>query len=104
MGGKDLALELLDRFLQEAPTRLSQAQDALKSNDRKALEMHLHRLASDSGWLGAAQVQELAGKLENLAHKGDLEGMSASLDELGGLCYEVSQELERERIILLESS
>jgi len=103
MAGSATALELLDRFLEESPERLESCLQALKSGDLTAIQHHLHRIRSDAGWLGAKEVQELAGQGENLAVEGKSEGMEALLQELSGLCYDVSQELHRERTVLLGS-
>lgn len=103
MAGSATALELLDRFLEESPERLAACLKALEVGDLTVIQHHLHRIRSDAGWLGAKEVQELAGQGENLAVEGKSEGMEALLQELSGRCYDVSQELHRERTVLLGS-
>ena len=103
MAGSATALELLDRFLEESPERLEACVQALKSGDLATIQQHLHRIRSDAGWLGAKEVQELAGHGENLAVEGTSEGMEALLQDLSGRCYDVCQELHRERTVLLGS-
>lgn len=103
MAGSATALELLDRFLEESPERLAACLKALEGGDLPSIQAHLHRIRSDAGWLGAKEVQELAGQGENLAVEGKSEGMEALLQELSGRCYEVCQELHRERTVLLGS-
>lgn len=103
MAGSATALELLDRFLEESPERLQACLKALEQGDLPTIQQHLHRIRSDAGWLGAKEVQELAGQGENLVVEGKSEGMEALLQELSGRCYEVCQELHRERTVLLGS-
>ncbi|MFN8606396.1 MAG: Hpt domain-containing protein [Vulcanimicrobiota bacterium] len=103
MAGSATALELLDRFLEESPERLEACLAALQKGDLASIQQHLHRIRSDAGWLGAKEVQDLAGQGENLAVEGKSEGMEALLQDLSGRCYEVCQELHRERTVLLGS-
>lgn len=103
MAGVSGALELLDRFLEESPQRLTDALEAVRKADIKSAQLHVHRVRSDAGWLGAKAVQDLAGTVENLLAEGSLDDIPALLEELSGQCYEVSQELERQRTLLLGS-
>ena len=102
MGGRDLALELLDRFLLEGPQRLEQAREALQGKDTLALQHHFHRICSDAGWLGASDVQAIASRAEILAEKAQLEELGSILDQLSELCYAVCMTLEQEKIRLLD--
>lgn len=103
MAGSETALELLDRFLEESPERLEACLQALKTNDLDTIQRHLHRIRGDAGWLGAKEVQDLAGVGENLAVEGKSEGMETLLQDLSGHCYNVCQELHRQRTVLLGS-
>ena len=102
MGGKELALELLDRFLVEGPKRLEMAREALQEGDLHALQHHFHRLTSDAGWLGASDVQQLASSAEVQASQGRLEGLPQILDSLSELCFQVCMSLEQEKARLLD--
>lgn len=104
MGGQELALELLDRFLVEGPERLEMARKALEAKDSNELQQHFHRLCSDAGWLGAKEIQTLAGQGEILAEKREMEKLSAVLDELSALCYQTCMSLEQEKARMLEPS
>jgi HPt (histidine-containing phosphotransfer) domain-containing protein len=104
MGGQELAIELLDRFLIEGPERLEMARTALAAQDSYELQQHLHRLCSDAGWLGAKEIQLLAGEGEIMAEKGEMEKLSAVLDELSQLCYQTCMSLEQEKARMLEPS
>ena len=102
MGGRDMALELLDRFLIEGPQRLEQAKAALGAQDGHNLQHHLHRICSDAGWLGAVDVQELAGRGEMLAEKGQFADLDVLLEQLSEKCFQVCMKLEQEKIRLLD--
>ena len=103
MAGITGALEILDRFLEEAPQRLEQALQALQQGDLKTVHLNVHRIRSDAGWLGAREVQELAGRAEDQLVAGSADGLQQLLEQLSGQCYEASQELERQRTLLLGS-
>lgn len=103
MAGSSTALELLDRFLEESPQRLEACRLALQVGDFQEMQMNLHRVRSDAGWLGATAVQELAGKGEIQAVERRRDGFEELLDQLSGLCYEVCQDLQRQRTLLLGS-
>ena len=103
MAGSATAIEILDRFLEEAPERIASCHESLTQGDLTAIQHHLHRIRSDAGWLGARQVADLAGEGETRIVEGRPDGLAELFEQLSGLCYEVSQELQRERTLLLGS-
>jgi HPt (histidine-containing phosphotransfer) domain-containing protein len=103
MGGRDLAMELLERFLQEGPERLDLIRSALEKGDRLTLQQNLHRVCSDAGWLGAKEVQALANEMEVTAQTGSLEGFADHVERLTKLCYETSVLLEQEKARMNDS-
>ena len=103
MAGSATALEILDRFLEESPIRLEACLSALERGDMVEIQHSLHRIRSDAGWLGASEVQQLAGTGEILAHEGKADRLEELLQQLSGRCYEASQELQRQRTLLLGS-
>jgi HPt (histidine-containing phosphotransfer) domain-containing protein len=102
MGGNELALELVDRFLKEAPERLAKACEALARGDCVPVEEHCHRLASDSGWLGAKAFQKLASRAEVLAIEKDAGQLHGVLVELESRLGPLLEELPGLRQALLE--
>ena len=82
MGGPELALELVERSLNEGPKRLGEARTGWESGNLLPVEEHCHRLASDAGWLGAREFQKLASRAEILAMEKKLEEVGPALDEL----------------------
>lgn len=82
MGGPELAIELVDRFVNEAAHRLAEARAAHGRGEFLPIEEHCHRLASDSGWLGAKEFQKLASRAETLALERKLAEIEPVLSDL----------------------
>ncbi|MCA9792970.1 MAG: Hpt domain-containing protein [Candidatus Eremiobacteraeota bacterium] len=77
--GSELVLELLDRLLAMDITTIRQT---VEQDDLASAELMLHRLNSDSGWLGAARLHQQAEQLEQQAAEGHSDGVRAGLDGL----------------------
>lgn len=101
MGGPELANEILDRFLREAPKKLELSHVCLDGGDFASLAHHLHRICSDAGWLGAAEVQSLASQLEldsRDLNSQDIIDFRQRLERLSELCYAACVQLDQERV------
>ena len=72
MAGADFAKELIETFLEEAPTMLADLRDALDKRDADRFRRAAHSLKSNSSTFGALALASLARELE--------QGGLASLD------------------------
>jgi HPt (histidine-containing phosphotransfer) domain-containing protein len=62
--GAQFALELVDTFLQEAPTMLDELRRALAANDADKFRRAAHSLKSNSNTFGALTLGAMARELE----------------------------------------
>jgi CheY-like chemotaxis protein/HPt (histidine-containing phosphotransfer) domain-containing protein len=85
-GSGDLSLhaEVIDLFLQHAPSQLTDVQKAIQHGDGPQLERAAHCLKGTFGAIGAMVAYSLAAALETLGQQGMLEEASAVLEELEG--------------------
>jgi signal transduction histidine kinase/HPt (histidine-containing phosphotransfer) domain-containing protein len=78
--GVTMLRELIDLFLESAPTRVTQIVQSVE--DSKKLAFHSHALKSMSLNLGCKRVVELAQQLENLGNSGKVVGAMPIIQEL----------------------
>ncbi len=62
--GEEFALELIDTFLQEAPTMLDELRDALATKDANRFRRAAHSLKSNCNTFGALTMGAMARELE----------------------------------------
>ena len=99
IGGKDFLLKMIDNFINQAPHRLESARVNLDSGELKSLHLIAHSLKASSANLGAAKVQDLAEKLEEMASSGLKEHIGEALEKLEEvladaiLCLKTEKEL-----------
>ena len=96
LGGEQLVHKLLRTFVEHAPTRSADLSAAAADRDLEALERAVHSLRSGSAMLGASDLSAYAGKLEDLAGEGDLDGVLAGLPELEAQLERMVLDFERE--------
>jgi HPt (histidine-containing phosphotransfer) domain-containing protein len=97
IGGKDFLLRMIDNFLAQGPVRLENVRKNYASGDIKAIHLIAHSLKASSANLGAAKVQELAEKLEEMASIGLREHIPETLTKLEETLAEANQCLRSER-------
>jgi HPt (histidine-containing phosphotransfer) domain-containing protein len=66
-GGTQLVHDLVQLFVQLAPTRIDAVRSALAAMDAEAAEAAAHALGSSCGQLGAMRMQRLSIRIERLA-------------------------------------
>jgi len=89
--GASMLCELIDLFLDSAPTRITQIYQF--ASDSQKLAFHAHALKSMSLNLGCKRVIELAQKLEDLGRAGDLHNALDLVRELEGTFRQTKAQL-----------
>ena len=73
---------VIDFFLDYLPGQIEAIQQALSAGDAGTLRREAHSLKGSAGNLGANQLAQLCGSLENLAHAGDLSNADAQVSDI----------------------
>src|SRR3977135_3259564 len=81
-GDRELLLELIDVFLEDAPQRIQAVQSALADRDADAVYRAAHALKGSAGNFGAPEVVSRANRLEALARENDLDAAAIEFEFL----------------------
>ncbi|MCH5374361.1 MAG: response regulator [Planctomycetes bacterium] len=92
-GDQTLLRELIEIFLDEGPTLMSQAHDALAKGDASRLQRAAHTIKSSVRLFGAKRAFEFCYDLENLAKRGKLGEASAAVARLDAELEELMDSL-----------
>ena len=71
--GADFIGELVDAFLDDAPTLIAQMKSALAEKNAEVFRRAAHSMKSNAATFGAMDLSALAKELENLARENNLE-------------------------------
>ncbi|MDQ3003631.1 MAG: Hpt domain-containing protein, partial [Fibrobacterota bacterium] len=82
IGGKDFLLRMIDNFISQAPKRIESSRKSLETTNLKSIHLIAHSLKASAANLGAAKVQEIAERLEEMASIGLKEHIGEGLDRL----------------------
>ncbi|MGZ8795145.1 MAG: Hpt domain-containing protein [Gaiellaceae bacterium] len=85
--------ELVDEFLQDAPTQLESLRGAATSGDAPVAGRAAHTLKGNSRTFGAIALASLCQEAETAAGAGDLDAVLSHLDEMDGEWRRVCAEL-----------
>jgi len=85
--------ELVDEFLQDAPTHLETLREAMTAGDATAAMRAAHTLKGNSRTFGATQLASICQEAETAAGGGDLEAVRSRLDPIDDEWHRVSAEL-----------
>jgi two-component system sensor histidine kinase/response regulator len=96
-GGKGFLAELIQKYLQEAPTRILTLRDAVGRADCAAVVKAAHALKGSAGALGATTMATACSDLETLGRNGSLDGAESLLVRLEKEFDLVCSALELER-------
>ena len=91
---------MIDLFLDYAGKKIAEARAAGAAQNCAAVENAVHPIVSSAGNVGACRIQELAGRLEQLAQKGRPETLTALLNELEQAFVVLKPELEEKKRML----
>ena len=95
MSGADFINELIDAFLDEAPSMINQMKIALATKDVEAFRRNAHSLKSNANTFGATELATLAKELEFMARDNNLDigNRLTTLNEAFGTVAEELKEL-----------
>ena len=96
-GSAGMLTKLIDLFLENTPTVLSEARSALSQASASQLERVAHMLKGSCANFGATSMQDACARLEELCRQGSLDGADEILAEVEKEFHYVSLALERER-------
>jgi HPt (histidine-containing phosphotransfer) domain-containing protein len=72
MSGEDFINELIDAFLDDAPSMIQNMQEALATKDVESFRRNAHSLKSNANTFGAVELSVLARELEMMAKENNL--------------------------------
>ena len=100
MGGdRDLLLELIDVFFEDAPLRIEAVRRALADRDAEALYRAAHALKGSAGNFGAPDVVGRANRLEALARENNLDAAALEFEFLETDMNQLVADLAAARIL-----
>lgn len=73
MSGEDFINELIEAFLDDAPTMITAMQSALVAKDVESFRRNAHSLKSNANTFGAVELGKLAKELEMMGKANNLE-------------------------------
>jgi PAS domain S-box-containing protein len=82
LGGDEFLAEVIDTFLEDAPTLLTTLRSSLGKEDSEELRRAAHTLKSNGATLGAERFSELCRELEQRARSGELDGTAELVDRI----------------------
>ncbi len=97
MSGADFINELIDAFLDDAPTMIQNMVSALDKRDVVSFRRNAHSLKSNANTFGATELGVLAKELELMARENNLE-VGNKLEILKEAFVKVADELKGMRV------
>jgi HPt (histidine-containing phosphotransfer) domain-containing protein len=97
MSGADFINELIDAFLDDAPTMIQNMYAALDKKDVESFRRNAHSLKSNAYTFGATELGTLAKELESMARENNLE-VGNKLEILKETFGKVTDELKGMRV------
>lgn len=96
ISGADFITELIDAFLDDAPSMIDQMQAALVTKDVESFRRNAHSLKSNANTFGATELAGLSKELELMARENNLE-IGNRLETLQEAFGKVAEELKEMR-------
>jgi HPt (histidine-containing phosphotransfer) domain-containing protein len=97
MSGEDFINELIDAFLEDAPTMIHEMRSAIPAGDVESFRRNAHSLKSNANTFGATELGILAKELESMAKENNLN-VENRLDDLHEAFLLVAVELKGMRV------
>jgi HPt (histidine-containing phosphotransfer) domain-containing protein len=98
LGGDGFVHKMIDLFVETGPPRVETIRTAVEAGDWSAAGQAAHSLKSSAAYLGAAQVEELARRIEELAAGGqaaELPALAANIVEAMNVAISELQRLKK---------
>ena len=97
ISGEDFINELIDAFLDDAPTMIQNMQSALDAKDVESFRRNAHSMKSNANTFGAMELGALAKELEFMAKENNLD-IGNRLEVLKEAYGKVAEELKEMRV------
>jgi HPt (histidine-containing phosphotransfer) domain-containing protein len=97
LGGNQFVGQMIGLFLELARRKLPEARAAEGRQDYEAVRQAVHPLRSSSGNVGAGTMMDLATRIDEMAMRGEVDGIPTLLGELELEFARVEPRLESER-------
>ena len=97
ISGEDFINELIDAFLDDAPTMIQNMQSALDAKDVESFRRNAHSMKSNANTFGALELGALAKELEFMARENNLD-IGNRLEVLEEAYDKVADELKEMRV------
>ena len=97
ISGEDFINELIDAFLDDAPTMIQNMQSALEAKDVESFRRNAHSMKSNANTFGAMELGALAKELEFMAKENNLD-IGNRLEVLKEAYGKVAEELKEMRV------
>jgi CheY-like chemotaxis protein len=94
-GNRETYRELLDDFLQELPDKIKTFWTFYRNKDMDSLNRAAHNLKGVSANLGALQLSEYAGRLENQVSEGYNERVEGLLHDIGMMVGQLQENVQK---------
>ena len=104
LGGTRLAGNMVDLFLDFAPTKITEARAAEQKGDWHGVADAVHPLRTSAGHVGALQMQALAVEIETLARAGEATRIPDQLTAMADAFAEIQPKLREKRAALAGAS
>jgi len=94
-GDEDLLDEVLAIFLEEYPKTVAQLEEAVSGQKADLLEKAAHSLKGELGYLAAAEVSDIARRLESMGRNHDFNGAAEVLADLERQLTELASAMKK---------
>jgi len=101
LGGDKFTAEMIEVFLEYTARKIAQGRLAYAEGDLVGVENALHPVKSSAGNIGAARIQELAARIEDLARNREPEPIGSLLMEINDAFISAKPQLEQIRQSLI---
>jgi histidine phosphotransfer protein HptB len=96
-GDPDFVDELVDTFLEDAPTQLAELRRAILAGDAAEAVRPAHTIKGNAASIGARAVETIGRSMEEQARTGDIDGIGERVTDLEAAIAELRPALDEAR-------